>query len=312
MISRFEARFTRGKRFAFREGDKASINVQPETFLFVKPLRIALVCVTLATTAQAQVQDTISRKSPLFVGKDLLLLGAFTAGTVLVAPLDLKVASRLQDSATQANRFLHHAATGFRLLGDPGSVVTGTVVYLIGRAEGNRRVESVGLHSVESILLADIIGGGIKLVVGRQRPFVDVKTPHNFQLWRGLKGDQWRSFPSGHTITAFAFASTVTRESKFWWPRATWYVGTVFYGGASLVGLSRIYNNQHWASDVMAGAAIHTRWAQGGELHALEPGKSHRPRSDKRKRILDPGHSDPVFDSVLMFDHAPIAGNACP
>ena len=96
------------------------------------------------------------------------------------------------------------------------------------------------------------------MLAGRQRPFVDVKTPDNFQLWRGFKGDQWRSFPSGHTITAFAFASTVTRESKFWWPGATWYVGTVFYGGASLVGVSRVYNNQHWASDVMAGAAIGT------------------------------------------------------
>ena len=30
------------------------------------------------------------------------------------------------------------------------------------------------------------------------------------------------------------------------------------YGGASLMGLSRIYNNQHWASDVMGGAAIGT------------------------------------------------------
>jgi membrane-associated phospholipid phosphatase len=226
--------------------------------LFLKPFRIALVCVTLAVTAQAQVQDTISTKSPLFTGKDAILLGAFTLGTALVAPVDMRVANRLQDSATQASRFLGRAATGFRLLGDPGSFVTGTAIYLIGRAKGNRRVESLGLHSVESILLADVLGGAIKLTVGRQRPSVDVKTPDNFQLWRGFKGDQWRSFPSGHTITAFAFASTVTRESQFWWPHATWYVGTIFYGGASMVGLSRIFNNRHWASDVMAGAAIGT------------------------------------------------------
>ena len=212
----------------------------------------------MAVTAQAQVQDTISTKSPLFVGKDLLLLGAFTVGTVLVAPLDLKVANRLQDSATQASRLLNRGATGFRLLGDPGSFATGTAIYLIGRADGSRRAQALGLHSVESILIADMLGGVIKYTAGRQRPSVDVKTPDNFQLWRGFKGDQWRSFPSGHTITAFAFASTLTRESKFWWPHATWFVGTVFYGGASLVGLSRIFNNQHWASDVMAGAAIGT------------------------------------------------------
>src|ERR1700704_1148810 len=207
LISRFEGRFTRGKRFAFGERHRTFIHVQREPFLFVKPFRIALVCLTMATTAQAQVQDTISNKTPLFTGKYLLLLGAFTAGTALVAPIDMRLANRLQDSATQANRFLHTAATGFRLLGDPGSFVTGTVVYLVGRADGSRRAQALGLHSVESILIADVLGGAIKLVAGRQRPFVDVRTPNNFQLWRGFKGDQWRSFPSGHTITAFAFAS---------------------------------------------------------------------------------------------------------
>ena len=37
-----------------------------------------------------------------------------------------------------------------------------------------------------------------------------------------------------------------------------WYVGTAMYGGATLMGISRIYNNQHWASDVVGGAAIGT------------------------------------------------------
>ena len=30
------------------------------------------------------------------------------------------------------------------------------------------------------------------------------------------------------------------------------------YGGAALVGVSRMYNNRHWASDVIIGAAIGT------------------------------------------------------
>ena len=274
---------------------ESSPTFKRETFLFVKPFRIALVCVTMAVSVQAQVQDTIGTKSPLFVGKDLILLGAFTAGTVLVAPIDMRLANRLQDSATQANRFLHTAATGFRLLGDPGSFATGTAVYLIGRAGGNRRVESVGLHSVESILLADILGGGIKLVAGRQRPYVDVRTPNNFQLWRGLSGDKYRSFPSGHTITAFAFASTVTRESKFWWPHAAWYVGTVFYGGASLVGVSRMYNNQHWASDVMAGAAI-------GTLVGLKVvNYTHSNPGNRLDRALIKGKSSAIQASPILF-----------
>ena len=223
-----------------------------------KPFRVALLLLLIGMSANAQVADTINNKTPLFVGKDALLLGVFALGTVVVAPIDMQVASRLQNPRAQENRFLRTAATGFRLLGDPGSVVTGLGIYVIGRVDGQRRVQSLGLHSVESIALANALGVAIKLTAGRQRPFVDIKNPGNFQLWRGFQGDQYRSFPSGHTITAFAFASTVTRESQFWWPHGGFLVGTVFYGGATMVGLSRIYNNMHWASDVMAGAAIGT------------------------------------------------------
>lgn len=217
-----------------------------------------LICLTFATLANAQVQDTINKKTPLFQGKDAVLLGLFAIGTAAVAPIDMRVANKLQDSATQANRLLSKTATGFRLLGNPGSFIAGTSLYLIGRSEGNRRVESLGLHSVESIVVANVLGVGMKLFAGRQRPYVDTNNPSSFQFLRGFTSDRFRSFPSGHTITSFAFASTVTRESQFWWPHATWYVGTAFYGGATLVGLSRIYNNQHWASDVMAGAAVGT------------------------------------------------------
>ena len=226
--------------------------------MFGKWISVALVAITIAATAGAQVQDTINKKTPLFVGKDALILGAFTLGTVAVAPLDVAVAKRLQYPWVQANRFLKTSATGLRLLAVPGSLITGAALYGIGRADGQRRLQALGLHSVESILIADVVGGTIKLVAGRARPYADIDNPADFQLFRGFSDDKYRSFPSGHTINAFAFASTLTREVQFWYPRSAVYVGTVFYGGATLMGLSRIYNNQHWASDVMGGAAIGT------------------------------------------------------
>src|SRR5438105_4213104 len=221
-------------------------------------LRAAVLMLVFAASASAQVADTINKKTPLLVGKDALLLGVFALGTVAVAPIDMQIANRLQDPGTQENRFLKTSATGFRLLGDPGSVVAGLGIYVVGRIDGQRRVQALGLHSTESIALADVLAVGLKLMAGRQRPYMDIKNPYNFQLWRGFAGDQFRSFPSGHAVTAFAFASTLTRETQFWWPHASFWIGTVFYGGAGLVGASRMYNNMHWASDVMAGAAIGT------------------------------------------------------
>lgn len=63
---------------------------------------------------------------------------------------------------------------------------------------------------------------------------------------------------AGPTTTAFAAASALTRELSGTHPRMAWLVGPVLYGGATAVGLSRMYDNKHWASDVIAGAAVGT------------------------------------------------------
>jgi membrane-associated phospholipid phosphatase len=264
--------------------------------LFGKLISVVLLVTTVALNADAQVQDTINRKTPLLTGKDALLLGAFTLGTLAVAPLDIQVAKRLQDPRTQENRFLRTAATGFRVLAEPGSLLAGVGLYALGRADGQRRVQALGLHSVESILLADVLGGSIKIVAGRARPYVKIDNPADFQLFRGFSDDKYRSFPSGHTINAFAFASTVTRETQFWWPHKVWYVGTVIYGGAALMGLSRMYNNAHWASDVMGGAAIGTLIG----VKVVKYTHSH-PGNPIDRKLIKGGSKSVMYPTPIMF-----------
>ncbi|MDD2435978.1 MAG: phosphatase PAP2 family protein [Massilibacteroides sp.] len=60
------------------------------------------------------------------------------------------------------------------------------------------------------------------------------------------------SFPSGHTANAFLGAHLAYKEFKDSAP-ALGYAG---YAMATLVGISRIYNNRHWISDTLAGAGI--------------------------------------------------------
>ncbi len=58
---------------------------------------------------------------------------------------------------------------------------------------------------------------------------------------------------------AFAAAAAVTAETRHWWgDRYTWAVAPLMYGGATMVGISRMHSNKHWASDVIMGAAIGT------------------------------------------------------
>lgn len=227
------------------------------------PLRLgmtwlAAAMLAVAPASQAQVPDTIFHKTTLVTSKDAAMVLGFGVATLAVAPFDRYFAHRLQDSATQSNRLLHGAATGFRILGSQGSLGAGAGLYLIGKATNHNRTADLGLHSVEAMLAADLVSTGMKVVFGRARPFVDVSNSRDFRLFRGFSDDKYRSFPSGHTTNAFAFASTVSRETEMWWPKSRWYIGPVMYGGATLVGLSRMYDNQHWASDVIGGAAVGT------------------------------------------------------
>ncbi|HMA24347.1 MAG TPA: phosphatase PAP2 family protein, partial [Gemmatimonadaceae bacterium] len=93
-------------------------------------------------------------------------------------------------------------------------------------------------------------------------PYVDTTGPNpdDWQILRGFhSGTEYRSFPSGHTVAAFAAAAAVSTETSVWWPTATYFaIGPVLYAGAAAVGISRMYNNRHWATDVITGAAIGT------------------------------------------------------
>lgn len=101
-----------------------------------------------------------------------------------------------------------------------------------GRSSWSRMVVSDGF----SIAAMAITVNGLKYTVSRLRP----------------DGSAYNSFPSGHTATAFMSATMLHKE--YGW-RSPWFsIGA--YTTAAVTGMSRILNNKHWMSDVMAGAAI--------------------------------------------------------
>ena len=211
-----------------------------------------------ATVAAAQNADSTSSARPLFTYRDAILAGAFAVTARLVHPLDEHFRDRLQDSSTQANRKLQALATFVRTTATPGSYVIGGTMYAAGRLAKNEKLASLGLHGTEALLIGEGVGGVVKMLVGRQRPSVNPGNPNSYGFMRGLSSDTYRSFPSGHTVSAFAAAAAVTAETSRNAPNTRWIVGPVLYTGAALVGVSRMYNNRHWASDVIVGAGIGT------------------------------------------------------
>jgi membrane-associated phospholipid phosphatase len=202
--------------------------------------------------------DTLSKR-PFFTWRDLAIVEAFAIATVGIAPLDRRIATRLQDSTLQQNRRMRNVAVFVETVTDPGAFLIGSGMYLYGRLTGNEKAADLGLHGTEALLIGNQLGYLLKGVVGRARPYTNVDDPHNYGLFRGFGGgSDYRSFPSGHSIAAFAAAAAVTSETKRWWPRSVWIVGPIMYGGAAAVGWSRMFDNKHWASDVITGAAVGT------------------------------------------------------
>ncbi len=98
-----------------------------------------------------------------------------------------------------------------------------------------------------AVALPLFAGELIKWIVGRGRPFVGGEAnAFNFVHFAGTEA--YASFPSAHSITAFALAFAVSAI----WPRARAAM-TVY---AVLIALSRLVLLAHHPSDVVAGALI--------------------------------------------------------
>ena len=203
--------------------------------------------------------DSAKTPAPLFTTKDAIFATAFGVGMVAMFPFDERLAKHLRNTGAQDNAFFKNASTGVEWIASPGAYVIGGTLYAAGRLGHFERIADLGWHGTEAVLVADVITYALKGMNGRARPFVSSDTnPRDYKFMGGFGNGDRQSFPSGHSTSAFAAAAAVTAETGTWWPKSTWIIGPLMYGGATMVGLSRMYHNKHWASDVVLGAAIGT------------------------------------------------------
>jgi undecaprenyl-diphosphatase len=115
----------------------------------------------------------------------------------------------------------------------------GVLILLFGGEERFRALGAAGLAAILSILLFMVL----KRFANRRRP-CDI-APH---CWATLLPPDQFSFPSGHTMTAFA----VSLPMLMFYPE----LGTGLLFCAVSIALSRILLGMHFLSDVVAGAIL--------------------------------------------------------
>jgi membrane-associated phospholipid phosphatase len=168
----------------------------------------------------------------------LAFLGAVAALSAADEPVRDEVQRRRSGSSNDV-------AAAIRHFGQPevyATVALGTLAT--GLIAGNSRVARAGARITAGLALGGAMAVGLKLAVGRRRP---LGGEEQYVFHPFTKTDSW---PSGHTVTAFALATGVSDEVH------STPVTIGLYTLATAVGWSRMNDNKHWLSDVVAGAAI--------------------------------------------------------
>jgi len=193
--------------------------------------------------------------------KDFLKISAVLGTGLILYAVDQDIQQWVQDNRTSSSEDFSNFITHF---GD-GVVLAGliAVLYTSGELSKSNGLRKTALSSLESWLTTGVVVSVMKFTIGRARPYAE-ESSHFFHPFS--TGSRNYSFPSGHASAAFAVATAIAEQSK------KTYVDAAAYTLASLVALSRVHKDKHWASDVFIGACLGHFIAK--KISALDRGRN--------------------------------------
>jgi len=194
---------------------------------------------------------------------------AFGGGTAVLIATDRRTSKSLPNTVSQVSFSNNVSQIGAVYTTLP---VAGAL-YLYGRATDNPHAREAGVLGGEALLDSFILSSVLKFGAGRERPNVPGGSGRFFQ--------GQRSFPSGHAMMTWSFASLIAHEYK-----GGKVVPIIAYSLASVVSVSRFTAQKHFASDIVAGGSM--GWFIGKFVfeHHLdaEIHKRYDPNAQRRSR----------------------------
>jgi membrane-associated phospholipid phosphatase len=179
-------------------------------------------------------------------GSDWLRIGLISGATLLTMQVDEPIRSAVLKDRSYFYSVPIEAARMYGELYSP-------VVFFAGFA-----AHSLIAHNASSRKIAYEIGqaslytGAITLMLktafGRARPYMNEGAFSYYPFSSFL--DRYHSLPGGHTATAFVISTVLSRNAGPTWLKILAYLPAV------ITPVSRVYQDQHWASDNVMGGAL--------------------------------------------------------
>ena len=168
----------------------------------------------------------------------VLVIGAIATASLADGAVNDWVQDRRTPQSDDLARIFRYGGEAAVTLGIGGGIVaTGTIA-------GKPEVQRSGGRVLLSVFAAELTTIAIKVTAGRFRP-AETDNPYIFKPFSGHD-----SFPSGHTTMAFALATSLSHEIDNAWASAA------LYTFATGTAWSRLNDERHWLSDVLAGATV--------------------------------------------------------
>ncbi|HET9636244.1 MAG TPA: phosphatase PAP2 family protein [Gemmatimonadaceae bacterium] len=172
---------------------------------------------------------------------------AWIVPTVVIA--STAIDPEMREWALQTHsRSLDHLARIVNPLGTAHVLVPAMAGFYVASAITHQTsAEHSVVETAAAYAASDVVESILKPVIGRERPHAGGNS-HRFRPFTS-NGD-WHSLPSAHMAHITAIASAISMETD----------SRVISGACdalvALVGWDRVYEDQHWTSDVTATAAL--------------------------------------------------------
>ncbi|MEW6193705.1 MAG: phosphatase PAP2 family protein [Bacteroidota bacterium] len=173
-------------------------------------------------------------------------LGLVALSTYLVMYLDEDIRSEM---LMDRSYYYSLPIEGARIWGEPyTTLLFSGALAISGIANDNFTNKKIAFEIAQSAVYTVSVTQFLKLAVGRERPYLNSGAT-NFSPFQKVDNDYW-SLPSGHTSLAFSLSTILSKNSKPDLLKAVWFIPAI------MTAFSRVYQDKHWTSDVLLGAAV--------------------------------------------------------